>query len=466
MGNNTFSLYFEKAFYLELKRLYPLSKLIKDEDEIYALLEKEEFSNVLSNWYNNELIDWHKTIKYLEVDYEEWMIELLKNVLKLETIFYSIQDFNFSVPFLVKYKNEIPWDKPFFYRKFHWNRELLLEFRDYLVFTNKPIKNGIIEYASVTRYYLHSFNGGKYKPKEGFITLSECTLIEWSLELINDNLNYWDWDFLSANKSITFTDEIIREFEEYWNWDILSKNMNISWPLKILRDFNDRIDKKAISFNQKIDWYSYILDFDWYNENNENVLDYRILSMNPSFTQFLFDNSGAEYKIVNYYTLMKRVVYSGQKTDKLLFQPCLCVNEQINWTTEFIAKNIQKLDVWLIALRGKISIETVMQYASYFDELRKVFSTSRRFSDFPYFTEDTYYTGWHLLTLNKNFIPDDTFSKFSKTRNVLIHKPDGRGGDIYKWVTVDFIFKMAKNEIVPIKLYSFQSSVSLPTDIL
>lgn len=55
------------------------------------------------------------------------------------------------------------------------------------------------------------------------------------------------FDALSSNKGVFWSVEIIEQFQDYWNWRKLSSNESIPWSDELIAKFHDRWDRKLLN---------------------------------------------------------------------------------------------------------------------------------------------------------------------------------------------------------------------------
>lgn len=72
--------------------------------------------------------------------------------------------------------------------------------------------------------------------------------INWKFE------DKWEWNHLSSNKKIPWSEELIKKFEDRWNWDKLSSNKHIPWTLKLIETFEKKWNWEILSSNKYVFW--------------------------------------------------------------------------------------------------------------------------------------------------------------------------------------------------------------------
>lgn len=96
----------------------------------------------------------------------------------------------------------------------------------------------------------------------------------WTDEFIMRNIDNIYWPNISANRSLPWSIDLIEKYKEYWNWENLSLNAALPWSKKLLKKYSGKWDWKYLS-GYTINWNKKLLssfknDVDWekiiYNE--------------------------------------------------------------------------------------------------------------------------------------------------------------------------------------------------------
>jgi len=238
---------------------------------------------------------------------EEFIEEIMKtkNEKKLNWNIIS-QSKNISVDFYEKYINKLNW---------------------YLICENETIP-----YTFFEKYSRHPI----YYKRIDYINLSENPNIP--LLFFENNLNYIDWDSLTAHKNLSV--EFIEKYNHlYWDFSQLSRNEGL--PLSFFQKNHNKIDWNNFSSNQTIPL--------WYFEENKNKLNYFILSGNenipytfyipiienflndPSISPFLFPFVEHDFSNIENYLKTNNIPF---KTFLFNFKDILQFSRDINITNE------------------------------------------------------------------------------------------------------------------------------------
>lgn len=92
----------------------------------------------------------------------------------------------------------------------------------------------------------------------GFFTagLSSNLHLDWSLELIDEFIDKWDWRSISSGVigKYVWTEYIIERYYDRISWTSLSYNQDIPWSEKLIDRYEDKIDWIKLSSNAGIPW--------------------------------------------------------------------------------------------------------------------------------------------------------------------------------------------------------------------
>jgi hypothetical protein len=71
--------------------------------------------------------------------------------------------------------------------------------------------------------------------------LSENLDVEWSEGLIEKHIEKWNWDKLSSFHIYSYSHEFIAKYENKWNWEALSANTKIKWTEDLFNKYQSRV---------------------------------------------------------------------------------------------------------------------------------------------------------------------------------------------------------------------------------
>ena len=114
----------------------------------------------------------------------------------------------------------------------------------------------------------------KSKSKINFDRLSSNTRINWTEEFIETNKSLLNWRNLSTNYSLPWSRSLIEKFQAYWDWEFLSQNSKIDWTLDLLERYDQKLDWYKISHNPHV---KFSID---YIKKNKSKINFNGLSRN------------------------------------------------------------------------------------------------------------------------------------------------------------------------------------------
>jgi len=210
-----------------------------------------------------------------------------------------------------------------------------------------------------------------------FNCLSLNDNILWTEKLIDKYKDKWNWKHLSLNESIIWTEKLIDKYENKWNWNYLSVNKSLPWSIDFIRKHKEKLSTEynsdtlyeCIFDNTGIEWSKqYILEFNdevnWESLSSnpslkittdlllefEDKIDWYFFSFNPSIICIWEDKSFSKFKNkLNWDTLSanKGLPWSEDfvelNKDKIKFE-YFSHNSVFKWTEAFIEEHKDKLD--------------------------------------------------------------------------------------------------------------------------
>jgi hypothetical protein len=84
--------------------------------------------------------------------------------------------------------------------------------------------------------------------------LSRDEELIWSETLLEQFKDYWDWDILSSNKGLPWDKSIIKKFIDLWNWDELSINEALPWSQELINKYENKWNWNLFSQNKSLPW--------------------------------------------------------------------------------------------------------------------------------------------------------------------------------------------------------------------
>ncbi|MBS1648296.1 MAG: hypothetical protein JSR09_01205 [Bacteroidetes bacterium] len=318
------------------------------------------------------------TIPRIAMSYEiDWNNEFILKYADLLSFHYLHRNpkvaWNFEL--IEKLKDSLNWSYISSYEYLHWTPELLDRYKDYLIFSvdksgwekSGKNRNG----SSYSILHVSEYPQNPFSYLVGCISSSKS--IQWTEEIIDSVIEYWDWEELCANRSLHWTATMIDKYKSYVNFNSLSTNPNVDWGSDILHRYEDLWNWEELSANSGLPWDIKLI---------EEFIDR--WTWKPSFNHY-WDECWKGY-------------------------PCLSINEGIFWTPLIINKWKEKIDFWLIARNGNISPDVLYEHRDKFRRKELTGWIHHRYSDWRE-TEDINKTGWECLLNNNNFkVTEDILS--------------------------------------------------------
>lgn len=274
--------------------------------------------------------------------------------------------------FIENNKEKLNWSWVSSTAQLDWTPEHLVRFKDYLIFSTETNfeKSGVNKMG--TRHSAAISNGrsldhfGKVAEIERYDgCISSSTTINWSNEIIEAVLDYWDWHELAKNKSIFWSYNTIQKFESKIDFKALSKKNNVEWSESLIEQYKEKWDWHELSGNKALPWTN-------------------------SFIQKHQDKWRWKASWESYFLEEK---YPSANISR---------NEGITWDSQMINQWKEKIDIWQIAQYGNITDDAILDNSEEFDRKENVDTKYCKFSDFRE-TEYIYRNGWQNLALNPRF---------------------------------------------------------------
>lgn len=406
-------------------------------------IARADFIELCNDTSINYSINWEATLKSLNdfSDYEIIKMFLVKR--DYSTIDFLYKNGHLSIDLLRNVKDEMHWYTITIHNYFKLDYDFLDEFKEYLIFTTLGVSNGKYTRGG-THNAVYNLKGKRYSSyRNQCLSLSSTVL--WTEDLLESLADYWDWNDLSRNTHLPFTGELISKFASRWNWEILSSNKAVYWGKELVNSFITKVNIGSLCLNSNVDWFNVLpalVEYDgmhnkilWNILSNNPGLDARLIGENypwvfkteyPADYPFFQYTQNSTYKRLDVYPL-KSSYYKPQDSYKevalpftLSLKPSISSNTGITWTDELLAAHEDKLDFWMIALRGKISGELVIKYAARFDVNRFTHFTYQKHSDWGTFGVYHFNSCWDNFLSNPNFTINTDLLEWGKDYKVKV----------------------------------------------
>lgn len=212
-------------------------------------------------------------------------------------------------------------------------------------FSEFLIRNSNITINTISKHYgLTSSQLNLYSQILNWNLISENININWSEEIIEDFKEFLNWEILSlnpklpwsfalikkfeknwvfgrlyhdkglnSNSNIPWTIEILYEYKEVWNWSILSSSNYLPWDEKLIQKFKEKWSWYSLCKNESIPWQNNFIEIFY------NYIEWEAICSNKSFPW-------TEILVEKYF---EKIVWTS-----------LANNKGFLWTEEFIIKII------------------------------------------------------------------------------------------------------------------------------
>lgn len=111
--------------------------------------------------------------------------------------------------------------------------------------------------------------------------LSRNEGLPWSEEFIDKHGNRWGWSWLSLNNHLPWSESLIARFSAQWNWLLLSQSSLLPWSESLIDRYADKWDWKLLSYNEFLPWNEHLI------ARFADQWDYKTLVSNSKAEPFL-----------------------------------------------------------------------------------------------------------------------------------------------------------------------------------
>ncbi|OBX24708.1 helicase-like protein [Gelidibacter algens] len=334
----------------------------------------------------------------------------------------------------------VNWDVISSYKDVDWSTTFIKRYKDLLIWKSSP-KSQLDK------------------------TLSKNPHLPWSIELISEFVDEWDWVDLSCNKGIPWSIEIIQEFEEKWAWGFLSSNTSLPWSEELIDTFKTKwkwsngvehnFEKQyfnGLCFNEAIPWSLNLIDKFKEQLNWRNLSSIKSLPWSEELIEHFYErwnwevlssNSAISWSLEMVYRWKDRLSFYSlsHKTylklpidfirdnadkfdwegDEYGFSGGLSDNPNLPWSEEFIEEFKDKFNWTILSTRDFLpwSENFINKYSNYFCWENLSYNT-----ELPWSIKliDKYIDKWDWETLSGNPAINWTEEMLSKYEHSLIWK--------------------------------------------
>lgn len=329
-----------------------------------------------------------------------WNNELISNF-KDFWIWYDLQrnesiEWNFEL--IDANIDKLNWSYLYHFPSIIWSIEYVNKYIKYIVFSsNKHSCSYNTPYPS---------EDSKYRNSPYCRSISSSHSVQWSKELIDCFIEYWDWEELCRNEAIEWSTEFITLYYDKVNFDSLSKNKGLKWSIPLIECFLTRWNWNFLSSNPSLPWSDELIEkYDSYWVWRDDKINYK--------------------NICNHYESIN----------------CISANISVYWSLELLTKYFEVLDFWLISLFGNFDLEALKKFPEKFDEKRIVDIEVHRYSDYGTESAEVYRTGWENLAFNNNVYisPKTIYFFYSTFVKITVIKGNFAGDGYHEDVSLNLL---------------------------
>lgn len=377
-------------------------KYIFDKQEGYIHIHKSNFEGFITMYHDRDDIYWDSICKNKCIKFNDEIIEKYGHILFWPQLQVH-PGVNWTFDLIEKKKDCLNWGIISSYPFLKWDKITIEKYKNYIIFSlgkedwQKAFPN-IVTNKNGQHFELRDFrliNNFDFKLK-GSISL--CDTINWSEEIINSFMDYWDWKELCSNESIRWDFNLIQKFEDKIDFKSLCSNKSVVWNYELIDKYHSKIDWAKLSCNPGLPWSLELLEKyekDWH--------------WVPQINNWYFDEYNKETK------------------------PSISTNPAIKWTTILIERFYSKIDFWRISLNGNLTEDAIIQFQNEFDRKEKCDFKYHKSSD-SRAVEHIVKNGWENFIKNRNIVFSISIIPFLFKQKTIITYSNGNLADYGKVV--------------------------------
>jgi hypothetical protein len=315
------------------------------------------------------------------------------------------------------------------------------------------------------------------------------------LKLIDKYPRIWDWNLLSSNEEILWTEELINRYEYKWNWQNLSENSSLCWSAEFIEKYKNYWDYEELARNNSILWTIQSIDkyqLEWRHlqfntgmlwtidllERFEKEIDLNVEEDKDSFAELLTWEKLSQGKMF-FWTRVYNVDWSIKLIcrfeDKLNWEHLSC-NENLPWNVELINTFLLKWNIekflmtflwnkeiidklpsickwWYISYAENVELtpELMLKYQNELDWQKLSYNQNLKWSEELI---DTFHDKWSWSYLYSNSSLPWSVEFLKKYDDYWVR--DKRFGGIYKIeLSIDFLENCSEKFLSSDKLWLF-----------
>lgn len=275
------------------------------------------------------------------------------------------EEIKWSIGFIEKYKDYWNWIVLSNNSSLPWSIGMILNFKDKW---DWDILSGFKDWGKSSKW----------------IYFSKINAIVISSEMLDLFQGFWNWNHLSINPNVQWSQEIIVKYESRWNWYSLRKNKRVPWTIPLIEKYDAKLfdsfgGKKTLwdlSDNTAMAW-----DIEIMKEYKENWA-WSSLSRNPSviitydkLDQFRFN---WDWQILSEESNVDWSIEILTDFKEFINWNKLCQNQNVIWTREILVRFKDKLDWTVISSKVKcgLNYDMINEFRDFWDWEKLSFNTN------------------------------------------------------------------------------------------
>jgi len=284
--------------------------------------------------------------------------EILWNAAKLNSIefskeqlnvIYSSGRFDYTDQFLMELQENIDWSAISKNPNILWDKKLLDYYKDKLNWSNLISTSNFKWNSENLKSYVSSFdNNAKY-------ALSTSGNVEWTLELINEFADIWNWHRLSQNIHIKWSEDLFVKYIHRWDYYYLSTNTAFCWSQSIIERYESKWSFFDLSKNEGVPWNEYLIRkyIQKINPNNlfrnsgvywtESMLENLTELLDKAVTQFTSGSQVTGWHLISIADGHWKTKDILERYEHKLFWWCICENRNTKWDNYLINRFSDKI---------------------------------------------------------------------------------------------------------------------------
>ena len=219
-------------------------------------------------------------------------------------------------------------------------------------------------------YHVYAGPTREYFSVPAKLSLSQRTDLPWSIELLEEFADRWNWSHLALNESIIWDEHLIEHFKDRVAFQSLCLRADLPWTPALINRYADKWNWQLLSANSGLPWNYQLL---------KTYEDKWTWQSQVSYRKYLRGDS---------YTHLKPYSISH--------------NSGIRWDTS-LQEFIEKVDIWSVAANAYLSQSFISLVHKQLSESRLIYSYWVRYSDYPLEEEEVNLSGWELIQNNEKW---------------------------------------------------------------